>query len=249
MAARQRRHGNGRDLQPVAQQTGAAASAEPEASGQPITLDAVIEELEIQYAAVEQRVKEQMAERREKLMRRLRCTAPRRCSDHSALVKHETGLLIDDPAFKKLAGLPRVARIEGAFDAELMTWMCDAAAYLGEAAKRLNSIAATAPEAVNDHVSRYVAALRGQAKHTTWVAHSFAAGARRWNSEADATRMDYLGGAAGTVRRWVREHAPTCRREWQVVAAILVHHGWEITGTTVAHQADSLRQLVKRNAL
>ena len=82
-----RRQCEGRHPQAVGQRTGAAASAEPEAR--------------------EQGIRDALDERVAALTRWHRCTAPRRCTDHSALVKQETGVSIDDPALREL-GLGRV---------------------------------------------------------------------------------------------------------------------------------------------
>ena len=254
MAARQRRHGEERHLQPPAHQTDASASADPEAGWQ--LLKRTLDEMRIQYELVRQRVNRELSDRSEELMRRYRCTALRRCTDHSALVKQETGVSIDDPALKELAGLGRADPVMRASDAALLTWFGDTASYLNEVEKRLDAVAKTAPDDVNvpSVRDRAVAIVRDHAMETGSIARLFArVHARESPSTAssvdDSTLMDDLGRVAGTVRTWVREHAPTCRRLWLVVAAILVHHGWAITGATLTHQADSLRQLVRRRAV
>ena len=159
MATRQRRHDQGRHLQPAAQRTRAAASADPEASGQRSLAHDVREMLfemlseqelaEKELQLQNQRIKNELVERRSELLRRHRCTALRRCIDHSALVKQEAGVSIDDPAFKELAGLARAVPAARASDAELVAWMRDTSAYLSEDAKRLDAIAETAPDDVN----------------------------------------------------------------------------------------------------
>jgi hypothetical protein len=219
----------------VAQRTGAAASAKPEAR--------------------EQGIRDALDERVGALTRWHRCTAPRRCTDHSALVKQETGVSIDDPALREL-GLGRVVPVLLASHAKQLTWMWDAAASLNEIAKRLDAIAEAAPDDVNVPAVRdgWVAEVRALAMQTAILARGFAQAHAHASPSSPlflpgATPMDDLARAARAARRWVREQAPTCGKPWQVVAAILVHHGWEITGATLAHQADSLRQLVRRRAV
>lgn len=235
MTAKPRRHREGRHVQQIARRTGAAASVDPEASD-------------------EQRIKAALNERVGALTRRHRCTAPRRCTEHSALIKQETGVSIDDLALREVAG--RAVPVMLASHAELLAWEWDTAAYLNEVAKRLDAITEAAPDDANvPHVrDGWVAEVRGLAMKTGILARGFAeAHAAGSPSSAlfvpGATPIDDLERAVRAVRTWVRQHSPTSRRPWHVVAAILVHHGWEITGATLAHQADSVRQLVRRRAV
>jgi hypothetical protein len=193
-----------------------------------------------------------LAARAAELHQRLKtCRSRRKCEDHSALVKREMGVPIDDRAIAALASRAVPAII--ASHAGMLAWISATAAELNETAKRLGKLVEDAPEDAPVKLGRdgLAAILHGHVVKTRELALFYAkcqARASPSSSELvpSASPIDDLALVARNVEMWVRQQALTCQCCWQVVVGILTHYGWAISGSSVQHKADALRHLGSR---
>jgi hypothetical protein len=172
----------------------------------------------------------------------------RQCGLHSALVQRETGIPIDDRAIAALASRAVPEMI--ATHARSLAWMSETATELNEVAERLEALVEATPQDAPVKLVRdgLAAMLDGHAVKTRELALFYAScHARASPSSSEfapsASPIDDLALVARSVEMWVRQQAPRCRRYRHVVVAILTHHGWQISGSSVREQADTLKQL------
>jgi hypothetical protein len=179
------------------------------------------------------------------------CTMPAHCAEHTRLVHDQTGVAIDAPAL--VARASRAWLDLGRADARLTAWLDKTVvAAFTHIQALLGAVVRTVPADVNlpetrDSLVRHLCECLDTIDcYGLYFSECTDRGSFPSTSVDRPPSPDDLAGAAQKIETWLRHHAPTATKRRLVLAAILVHHGWEITGTTLQDKAAAVAKLLER---